>query len=452
VITCAPVLRTTVALALASAASATASANPAGFVPAAGSPGVTDQAHVAVDYEYAIDRAQITREQVGDPDTDQLGPLPEHRDLQFRQTRQVITPRIELGIYRGGWISFAVPIVLAHSRELSLDTGVDRAGSPSIVDGILPANGFDAGKPGPIDAGDVLFRGVNRTGVPALRGGIGFAPMNQRVDDTKPTWKLGIDLHFAIGRVMRFDAVDPGRQTGVSTGVHEVRLWTSVDRRTRYFEGWFEAFYQRPLYERATSLYKDPGFGTTNAAPGSTAGAAFGAEIHVIDNPATGTRLGIDLGTRIHAHFEGRGYTELWEALSFAGDSRTGGPLVLDGDPTTAGVQPLSHPGISNHEGYLETAARIALRTKLGAHLTFAAIGETSWQTEHIITFADAGIDLPTCPTSSPRCETADNEQVSPGTVEVNPLHQQRIDLVGHRYHAQHARSYLLGAELQLLF
>src|SRR6185295_6068095 len=169
--------------------------------------------------------------------------------------------KIELGVYRGGWISFAVPIVLAQTRELSLDSGVGRADSSTIIDGILPASGFDAGKPGPITSGDVLFHDVPRKGVPELRGGIGFAPMNQRIDDTKPTWKLGVELRFAIGRVMRFDAVDPGRESGVSTGVHQLRLWTSIDRRMRYVEGWFDPAYQRALFRRGGALFQDPGFG-----------------------------------------------------------------------------------------------------------------------------------------------------------------------------------------------
>jgi hypothetical protein len=452
VITCAPVLRTTAVLLALASAGRTAHANPAGFVPTVDSAGPGEQVHVDADYEYDVDTAQITRELVGDPDTDQLGLIPEHRDLQVRQVRQLVTPKIELAIYHGGWISFAVPIILAQSREVSLASGVDRTGSLTIADGILPATGFDASKPGPIASGDLLFRGVSRTGVPELRGGIGFAPMIQRLDDTKPTWKLGLELRFAIGRVMRFDAVDPGRETGVSTGVHELRLWTSVDRRTRYFEGWFEAFYQMPVYKRATSLFKDPGFGAVGVDPGPTAGAAFGVEVNAIDSPATGNRVGIDLGARINAHFEGRGYSELWEVFAFAGDSRTPGPLVLDGDPTMPGAHPLSHPGISNIESYLETAARLAVRTKLGAHLTLGALGEMIWRTEHVISFADAGIDLPTCPTGAPRCEDNNNEQVTPGTQEVNPLHQRTIDLVGHRYHAKRGRGYVLGVELQLLF
>ena len=68
------------------------------------------------------------------------------------------------------------------------------------------------------------------------------------------------------------------------------------------------------------------------------------------------------------------------------------------------------------------------------------------WKTNHVISFADAGVDLPTCPTGAPRCETNDNNLIDAGTVEVNPLHASKIDLVGHRYHAEKNR------EVQLLF
>jgi hypothetical protein len=125
---------------------------------------------------------------------------------------------------------------------------------------------------------------------------------------------------------------------------------------------------------------------------------------------------------------------------------------VLDGDPTMPGVQALSHPGISNFEGYLETAARLAVRGKLGPHVTFAAIGELIWKTDHVISFADAGVDLPTCPTGTPRCETDNNDLVNPGSQEVNPLHVRLIDLVGHRYRSEHNRGIVLGVEAQLRF
>ena len=452
-ITSASVLRTpAVALALVVVLRTAALGNPAGDVTSASAHGIGDDVRFSADYELQILSASIAREHVGDPATDPLAPLPIRRELEFHQTRHLITPSIEAGIYRDLWVSFAVPIVLAQSDEIDLAAGVDRTTASTFGDGILPSTGFDAQNPTTPPAGNLVFRGVGRSGVPELRGGIGFAPMNQARDDTKPTWKLGAELRFAIGRVMRFDAVDPGRETGVSTGVHELRLWTSVDRRLRYFEGWFQAAYQRPIAIRGTSLFQDPGFGATNVDPGQTASAGFGLEAHVIDDPASHNRVSVELGSQLTAHFEGRGYSEMWEVFALAGDQRLNGPLVLDADPVTPGIQELSHPGVTNVENYLETEARLAVRARIGARLSFAFLGALSWRTDHVISFAEAGVDLPTCPTGAPRCETDDNTLVNPGTQEVNPLQVRKIDLVGHRYRAEQGRSYLLGVEASFAF
>jgi len=276
--------------------------------------------------------------------------------------------------------------------------------------------------------------------------------MNQALDDTQPTWKLGAELGLSVGRAMRFDAVNPGQDTGVASGVDTLRLWTSVDRRYRYFESWFEASWQIPIYTRASGLFTDPGFGASHVAPGQTAGTSFGLEAYIYDNPVTGNRVGVELGSRITAQFEGRGYSEMWEVFALAGDRRTAGPLVLDGDPTQPGTQAVSHPGITNIENYLETTARLTVRAKLGTRFRFAAFGEVIWKTDHVISFADNGTDLPTCPTGAPRCETSDNTVVNPGTQEVDPLHVPLIDLVGHRYHSEDNRGFVVGAQAQVLF
>jgi hypothetical protein len=251
---------------------------------------------------------------------------------------------------------------------------------------------------------------------------------------------------------MRFDAVDPGRETGVSTGVDELRLWTSVDRRLRYFEGWFEASYQLPIYVRSTSLYQNPGFGGTHVDPSQTAAVRFGMEAYLIDDPAAGRKITAELGGQITMHTQGRGYSEMWEAFALAGDRHTAGPLVLDADPVTPGVLALSYPGVSNLENYLETTARLAVRARLGARLSLAAFTQLAFRTDHVISFAEAGFDLPTCPTGTPRCETDDNGVVNPGTPEVNPLYAKRIDLVGHRYRAEASRGYVVGLEAHLAF
>lgn len=444
-------LRTTlVVLALGSLAGPrVAHANPAGAVPTTG-PG--SQVHVDVDYEYDFDSALITREQAGAPGTSPTDPLPIQRELQSRRFRHLLTPKLELGLYHNVWLSFATPIVLLQSSELELASGVSAATSSTFADGILPAGGFDARSPGSPLNGNLVFRGVERSGVQELRAGLGVAPMNQATDDTKPTWKIGVELHIPVGTVMKLDAANPGSSQGVSTGVYDLRAWTTVDRRYEWFEGWFEAFWQGPVYTPNDSQFQDLGFGTLNRTPSQAAGIAFGGETYFVDDAATGNRFSVDLGARFTGHFEGRGYSELWEVFAYAGDAARQGPLVLDSDPVTAGVQAKNHPGVTNIESYLEIAPRLAVRAKLGSHFKLAATAELTWRTEHVISFADAGVDLPTCPTGQPRCENDDNVLINNGTAEVNPLSVPRIDLVGHRYHADDSYGLAIGVEAQVAF
>ena len=429
---------------------ARAAANPASNVPTAADPGNAIDLHLTVDYAYDVERANLVRETVGDPSIDPLAPIPRRRDLTFHQFRHVVTPRAELGMYHDAWLSFALPIVIAQTRELELSDGVARESSSTLIDGLLPPAGFDARDPGIAPPGDIVFRGGGRHGLTQAHVGLNWAPMNQRRDRSKPTWKLGAELRLALGKTMRFDALDPASETGVSKGVHELRMWTSFAREFARAEGWLELFWQVPVFARAGSLFHDPGFGSTNASLGQQAGVAFGVEAYAYDDKPNKNRVSLDLGARVTSHFEGRDYSEMWEVFAFAGDSRSSGPLILDASPLDPDVQPLSHPGISNFENYLETSARLAIRTRLGTAVQFAALVDVSWKTDHVISFADAGIDLPTC--GATPCEAEDNDLVNPGTVEVNPLHAPRIDLVGHRYHSIDNLSVVIGVQGIVLF
>lgn len=421
-------------------AAADASANPASLVPSAADANDLADLNLHVDYEYAIESASILREAVGET-TDPLAPLPRRRDLAFQQFRHTIIPRAELGIYHDTWVSFAIPITLTQVRELKLGDGVTRETSTTVEDGILPAEGFDARDPGVAPPGDFMFRGIKRSGIDQLHLGIGVAPMNQAKDSTKPTWKLGGELLLPAGRVMRFDPLKPEAETGVGRGITELRFWTSVAKRVGAVEGWYHMFWQVPIAASKFSEFEDPGFGARNVMPGQTAGASAGLELIAIDDKLTGNRISLDLGGRVVGHFEGRDYTELWEVFRLAGDARTGGPLVLDSDPGTADVQPLSHPGITNHENYLETAGKIAIAAQLGKHVQFSAAVDLVWQTDHLISFADAGVD-----------GDDDNVVVNPGTNEVNPLHAPRIDLVGHRYISEDNFDFVLGVQMRVLY
>ena len=426
----------------------TAAANPAGDVPG----GVDDNgggidAIGTVDYEYEHDSSTISREHVGDPTADPNDPLPTQRDLAFRQSRHTITPHLDVGIYHDVFLTIALPVVVAQSRELDLAPGVDRASSSTIVDGFVPAAGYDAQDPTVPPGGDTVFRGVVRHGIDQLHLGLGIAPMNQARDATKPTWKLGAEALIAIGSVMKFDPSAPSSNTEVGYGVDELRLWTSFDRRLGWAEPWVELWWQAPIAVTKDSLFQNPGFGSTNTGKGMQAGAKFGVEATAYDDPASHDHVGLELGGKAIAHFEGRDYSEMWEV--FANNPA----LALDADPTTPGVQATPYPGVSNIEQYLETRATAAVRARIGPHVRFAATFELMWETDHAITFAAAGVDLPTCSaTVTSHCETDNNNVVNPGTAEVNPLHNDKIDLVGHRYLSEDNFGITVGVQGEVLF
>jgi hypothetical protein len=443
-------------------ASASASyANPLSFVPSLTDADVPSNLQVTVDYAYSIDSAHIQREATGSGQ-DPMGDIGELDDLSFKQFRHIITPKLDVGLLRDTWFSFAMPIVITQARELSLD--VARDASSTIRDGLLTADGFDARDPStPLPlGGDLIFRGQNRHGLDQIYLGLGVAPMNQRRDDTKPTWKLGAELRLAVGKVMRFNATKTDDEVGVSRGVHELRLWTSFDRRFDRLEGYFEMWWLVPLTAREPSLFDDieqpPGeFGATNTLPGQKGGITFGIETYALDDKVNNNSVSIDLGARVVGHFEGRDYSEMWEVFALAGDPRFGGPLVIDRDPATPDVQAFPHPGISNIENYLETALRFGVRGQLGKRMSFGLLFDLAWKTNHAITFADAGLDLPTCMGAGGdrpgiNCETDANELVNPSTGEVNPLHVPVIDLVGHRYLSVDNFSFAINVQAQAMF
>lgn len=423
-------------------------ANPASIVPGgrdpdlAGAPYAQKSIDVLaeVDYEYELTSSTIIRERIGSG-ADPLGGIPTVRDLEFEQFKHTITPRLQIGIFRDTFLTASLPIVITQARELRFLTPDNRLASSTVADDLLPESGFDARDPGTPTPGDLAFRGVNRHGLDQVHLGLGTALMNQLADPTKPTWKLGAEVRLAIGEIMKFDPMAPGDNKGVSRGVQELMLWTTFARKLDWAEPWIELSWLVPLAVKSDSLFQDPGFGSTNTKPSQEAGVAFGLEVYALDNKVDHNRISFDLATRANAHFEGREYTEMWEVFAFAGDSRGSRPLVLDADPTRPGLQAQSHPGITNVENYLELTGRLAVRAQIGPHVRFAVVGDLVWKTDHAISFADAGVD-----------GEDDNDLVNPGTDEVNPLHVQTIDLVGHRYRSVDGLDIVIGVQGQVVF
>ena len=420
-----------------------ATAGPYSTVPSAADEADPFDVHGTLEYAFELERSTIKRERVGLPGADPTEPPPEVEDLTFSSSRHVLTPAVAFGVFHDVWIAAALPIVISQSRELAFADGSDRTNSTTIVDGLLPPAGFDADDPAGVPAGeDTIFRGANRSGLDQIHLGAGVAPMNQARDDTKPTWKIEAELRIPVGKVAAFDRDDPGRHTGVGSGVYELVLQTSIARRIGWAEPFFALWWQAPIAVKSGSPFEDPGFGARATTPQQQGGAHFGFEAIVVDRPLDSTRVGIELSSRVNARFEGRAYTPMWEVFAYAGDVGHSGPLVLDRDPIASGMQAQSHPGITDVEGYLELSARGGVRAEIGPHVHIAALATVTTATKHVISFDDAGED---------RDDDSD-DVINPGTDEVNPLHVPLVGLVGHRYLADDSLAIAIGVEARVLF
>ena len=416
--------------------------------------------HLSVDWQYKAKRSSIRREAAGTGDP--TGPLPVVDDLEFEGARQILTPRVAVGIGPDIEISVALPITLQEGYDLLIDA--DTASSSTIDDGILPDTGFDSSDPtGPgfTDAGDrTIFRGVDRSGLDQLHLGAAWAPFNQQREATLPTWKIGATVMLSLGNERIFDRASPDSETGAGIGLHELRLWTSVAKRTGHFEPFATFWWQAPIGRSNDSQFLQLGFGTEREQPQQHAGTRFGVEAIFLDKPEEKQRIGLELSALFEANFDGRAYTEMWEVFAFAGDqSVEGAPLVLDSDPIADGVQALSHPGVTNVQNYLTVAGRAAVTARIGEFVQFAASFEIEHDTDHIISFADSGIDLPTCtPTRATDCELEENDTVDSGTSEVNPYHVgpteggPAIDAAGSRYRVEGSYDYNIGVSAYFLF
>ncbi len=414
--------------------------------------------HVSFDYRVTSRHSAIRRELSGAPGADPEGPTPLVKDLVFAGTRHELVPRVEIGVFTDLALTLALPVVVRESRRLEFDkradscvfapnprdaSCIDASNSTTVASGLLPEGGFDAGDPDGGGGGDA-FRGVGRSGLDQLHVGVVWAPLNQQRDASKPTWKAGTELRLSLGSVMAYDGDDPSGETGVSRGVHELRLYTSLARKVGWAEPTFEIWWMTPLsVRRGTPLDDlDRDFGSGRTSSQVRTGGRFGVEAAAWKSRSGLPRVAVQVGGELEALFEGRAYTDMWEVFAYAGHAPTTGPLILDADPVLQGRQAISHPGVSSVENYLTGAARLGVDATVTELLHVDAGFRLGWEQPHMISFAGAGQDS----------ADDENEVVDPLSEEVNPFHVPLIDGPGHRYRVADAGTYSLSLGVRVLF
>ena len=429
--------------------------------------------HFGANYSFDYKKAAILREftQGGE---NQLG-----RDLVYYQQRQSVNVSMEIGIYRNLSIYAELPVVVSDNRAYALDkqagdcvypndvtsTGgldasdincVDKTNSSTIRDGIIPRNGFDARTPsaayGQYTSEDTerIFTAPNRKGIDQLHVGLKYGVLDQDKLPHLPTWVLGLEGRFSIGRPMAFTrdiSLDaPASNTSVGRGMHELGVWTALSRRYRFLEPFFGAHW-RYAFRASNTNFQNFEY-QTKSNPQSTAGLYFGAEFVPWENKAKKQKFAIILMGTADLKYGGRGYSEVWELLAdspaLVGTYNPGsGQCNVAEALAYAGANPSDPSGFydaansapnsgdcSKFEGLsdIDDFARFGMRTALDFHLgKYARLmfgADVKTETQHFLTDANRG-DAEAF---------GDPNIVEANEIGVNPVRRDVVDNVGRRY------------------
>ncbi|EDM78688.1 hypothetical protein PPSIR1_29593 [Plesiocystis pacifica SIR-1] len=434
--------------------------------------GNTFDLHFGVSYDFDFKKAAIMREW-GAGGQNRLA-----RDLIYRQFRHTVTPMLEIGLWHDLSVYVSLPVVVSDNRNYEFDqeegsdcifpegtnsnytpgtaTCVNKYNSTSIRDGIIPRDGFDAFETGnPYGqftdvSPDRIFRAPTRRGLDQIHVGMKIGILNQERKSHLPNWLLGLEGRFAIGKPMTMSrdiqTSDPAGNHRVGRGMHELGVWTALSRRYRFLDPFFGAHW-RYAFRAGDTNFENYGGAQGKSEPQSETGAYFGAEIVPWENKAQKKKVSIILQGSAVLHYNGRGYSEVWELLAdspaLVGDVSPGqgadcargvamayasaNPMdpsgYLDAANDASGGC-VAFSGITTLQDYGTFGLNASLNFHMGpyARLNFGA--DLSTDTRHYLTAASRGDGD----------RAGDPEIVDPDTVDVNPVRRDVVDNVGRRY------------------
>jgi hypothetical protein len=426
------------------------------------------QLHLTATFDYLYKEAAIEREVEDLPAGTTGEPIPVEKDLFYKETQYLLSPRIDLGLFTDLQFHAALPIVINDDVGMGFDqrlggsciypgnamglqpTCVNDANSTTLRDGLLPSGGgfqgIDAGNPNGFLAGSSqVFRAPSRHGIQKVLLGLDYAIFNEARDDTKPTWTIGVEYGQGVGQVMGFNRLNPTANTGVDDGTNFVKLQTWASRRHGAFDPYMGFFWIYPwsrVGHGAGSPYEnfnDDGVhqGDSSTNPRQQAGTVFGFEAIPWEDVPNDRHIAIDLRGYVTAFFQGQGYSEMWEVLA------DNPQLQINNDGNGLPLKP--YPGTTTIENYLSGGVDLAVNGQVGSHAKLRAGLGVSKDQSHYLTFTDAGVDI------------NGNGVVDPDTAgkpspEVNPAYQPIIDLPGRRYRVEDVLMWHFFVQGEILF
>jgi hypothetical protein len=382
---------------------------------------------IDVEYGYSARRGAILREfrclahdqaVVGQFCPDQSR-IEDARELEVERIRQTLDLRLRLGIWRAAEFWFAVPIVLADQTKLSYAKGVTAQSSTVDPQGSDP----------PPSLFSVPSVGPERSGVGDPSFGIRLAPLSWARDPARATWALDLALTIpARGK----SGVRRADNRSVGQGLWVIDVATAVSARpVRQIEPYAGVGGTLRL-PHTNSLFDDYGPTQTLVSPGHGIHTLVGVEFHPYEDRELERALTIDLGGRLAYTFEGRDYTDLFDALGTSScDGRDpASPCTLttfdrgDIDPATG--RPRKTDGITDVEQFGTLSAWLGVRYQPIRWIALGARVDFAYELPHFLTSADAGKDLDGVNQVQASNQNGDNE--------FNPVYSSHIDSLGSRF------------------
>ena len=351
--------------------------------------------------------------------------------------RQTHTMLIDMAIaYRRYFkASLELPVVLHDLTELQMDTegGVD-SGNSSVDPDNFPS----------------LFSlpntGTVRAGVKDPRLTLRVAPMSFSRDKTRATWVL--DLSLTTGLV----PVKQVSNSAVGEGTWRLDFGTAISVRP---EWWVEPWFRMDTFLRfqdAGSLFESYADTQTLTSPGHAIAASAGTTFIPYESIEGRSTLTIDVGGMIHYRFEGREYTELFEALgsSTCDPGMSPQPCTLTtydlgANGLVDGTERRKTDGVTDVEQYATATGWLTMRYQVMEWFSVRAGFSLGYEFPHFLTFADAGEDKnndqlvnfedPNDPTGQPN--------------EYSPVYATALDAVGNRFRSGGMMTYGVTLGLQ---
>ncbi len=315
--------------------------------------------------------------------------------------------------------SLRIPVVLHDLTTLEMDS----AGGVSSANSSVDPDNFPS-------LFSLPFTGSTRSGVKDPTLTFRVAPLSFARDKTQATWV--IDVALTSGLV-------PVRQAGnaaVGEGTWRLDVGTAVSVRP---EWWVEPWFRMDTFMRfqdAGSLFQNLADTQTLTSPGHAIAASLGTTFIPLEDVEGRSTLTIDVGGMIHYRFEGREYTELFEALGTS-ECDPSNPQPCDlttydlgANSFLDGTERRKTDGVTDVEQYATASTWVNMRYQILEWVSVRAGFSFAYELPHFITFADAGEDKngdqvvqledPSDPVGQPN--------------EYSPVYATALDGIGNRF------------------